>query len=67
MTYKKVQAAYEQRYGKSVKTCWIADIKREFDPAMKQAWNRQSNIPTNPCPDNVYANLKTIMSECGMI
>lgn len=67
MTYKQAQDAYKKKYGKVVKTCWIADIKREFNPSMKPAPNRLGDTPTNPCPADVYPKLKKIMMEGGMI
>lgn len=67
MTYNSVQETYRQRHCKTVKTCWIADIKREFSATTREAWNRQGDIPTNLCPADVRPKLTAIMKECGMI
>ena len=29
MSYKQAQELYKERHGKTAKTCWIADVKRE--------------------------------------
>lgn len=67
MTYKRAQEVYLERHGKTVKTCWIADIKRKFGTTTHEAWNRQAGEPSNPCPADVRDKLEPILKERGMI
>ena len=67
MTYQIAQEIYRERHGRTVKTCWIADIKREFGTTTHEAWNRQRGNPTNPCPADVYPKLKAILEDLRMI
>ncbi|MDE1831787.1 MAG: hypothetical protein KGI02_05375 [Thaumarchaeota archaeon] len=50
MTYLEAQELYRKRYGKSVKTCWIADILRSHGKTTRKAWNRVGSKPMYPCP-----------------
>jgi addiction module HigA family antidote len=54
MTYKRIQAMYKEKYGTTVKTCWIADIKRKNGHPVRLAHNRiNKNKPKYPCPDDI--------------
>ena len=67
VTYDKAQIIYKKRYGKTVKTCWIADIKRQHGKTKHKSWNRISAKPKYPCPDHVFSNLEKILKELRMI
>lgn len=52
-TYKEIQNYIKVKYSKSVKICWIADMKEYHGLKKKVAPNRISlDSKTNPCPDN---------------
>ena len=48
-TYKQIQEYVVKKYGVTVKTCWIADVKDIYGlvkcPAPNREWERK-----NPCP-----------------
>ena len=67
MSYSIVQSIYQQRYGKTVKTCWIADIKRLHGCIMCIAPNRIRAKPKHPCPESVRPYLEGILKELGII
>jgi hypothetical protein len=51
MTYNSVQSEYKRLYGKSIKSCWIADAKRELHLTKRIAYNRLSlSSVKHPCP-----------------
>jgi hypothetical protein len=53
VTYKEIQAYVKDKYGCSVKTCWIAHAKELAGLPVKSAPNRISkDFRTNPCPDD---------------
>lgn len=67
VTYQQAQTIYKERYGKTVKTCWIADVKRKHGETKRQAHNRIGSKPKYPCPTDVCPNLEKILLELGMI
>ena len=67
MTYSKAQELYKNKYGKGVKTCWIADILRSHGKTKRKSWNRIGNNPMYPCPDNIKPKLEKILRELHMI
>lgn len=51
-TYKDIQEYVKKKYSKTVKTCWIADVKRSHGLTKRKSPNRLTpNSVTNPCPD----------------
>ena len=60
MTYKEAQELYRKKYGKVVKTCWIADILNSHGRTRRRAWNRMGNKPMYPCPVDVRQNRKNL-------
>ncbi len=67
MTYAQAQKLYKERTGKTVKTCYIADIKRKHGTTKHKAWNRIGNKPKYPCPSDVFPKLEKILKELKMI
>ena len=49
-TYKEVAECVKRRTGKTVKTCWIAEVKRELGLTDRAAWNRGQGAGAPPCP-----------------
>ena len=67
MTYTQAANIYNERYGRTVKTCWIADVKRRHGKTTYKSWNRIGAEPKYPCPDNVFPRLEAILKELHMI
>lgn len=63
MKYKEVQSEYKRLYGKAIKSCWIADVKREYGLTKRIAYNRiDVNSVKYPCPTLEIRNqIKQIM------
>jgi hypothetical protein len=51
-TYTDIQTIYKDTYGTTIKSCWIADAKRELGLTRRIAYNR-SNVRSvkYPCPN----------------
>ena len=67
VTYAQAQMIYKERHGRTVKTCWIADIKRRHGKTKCQASNRIGPRPKYPCPGDVRPDLERILRELAMI
>jgi len=54
MTYKQIQSEYKKLYNRSIKTCWIADVKRELGLTKRVAYNRKDELKVvYPCTDKI--------------
>jgi hypothetical protein len=51
MTYREIQADVKNRFGRSIKTCWIAHVKELNGLSPKRAPNRQALTRKYPCPE----------------
>ena len=51
MTYRDIQADIKSRFGRSVKTCWIAHVKELNGLNPTRATNRLAANRKYPCPD----------------
>ena len=49
-TYKQIIECVQLRIGRTVKTCWIAEVKREMGLTTRVAWNRGMGAGSSPCP-----------------
>ena len=49
-TYKQVAECVRRRTGRTVKTCWIAEVKCELGMTRGPAHNRGQGIGAPPCP-----------------
>ena len=67
MTYQVIQDEYYARYGKTVKTCWIAHIKRDYNATTRVAPNRAGEEAANLCPSDIYPKLEAVMLDLGVI
>lgn len=67
MTYKQASNIYKKRQGKTVKSCWIADVKRKHGKIKRQSWNRIGTKPKYPCPDDIFLKLEKILKELNMV
>ena len=50
-TYQQIAECVRHRTGRSVRTCWIAEVKRELGLTTRVAWNRGQGRGAPPCPD----------------
>ena len=67
MTYKKVQDEYHEQHGRTVKSCWIAHIKRDHNATTHRAYNRGPGKVKYPCPPEIYPKLEKIIKKHNMI
>ncbi len=65
MTYKEIQKKYRRIYHKTIKSCWIADVKREMGFPMREAYNRENaDRIKNSCKDSeVRKRIKEIIQH----
>jgi len=62
MTYKEIQTVYQLNFGRTIKTCWIADVKRQMGLPVRRAFNRiDENVILNKCPQNIIAQIANII------
>jgi len=63
MTYKQIQKYYKDHFNKTIKTCWIADVRRELGLPTRSAYNRKNqDFVIYPCPEGeVKKRIKTII------
>lgn len=67
-TYKEIQEFIKNRYGYSVKTCWIAHMKKVCGLPVKMANNRYSpDSRTHPCPAEKQAAIHEAFEHFHMI
>jgi hypothetical protein len=58
-TYKQIAAYVKNKYGYTIKTCWIADVKRKLGYPVGHCYNRNNGAPIkNPCPDDKFNAIK---------
>lgn len=61
MTYRDISARYKALYGNTIKTCWIADVKRQIGFQVRRAHIRQGDTILNPCPPVLVRRIKQII------
>jgi hypothetical protein len=66
-TYEQIQEEVRRRYGATVKTCWIADVKEHHGLTRGPAWNRSEMGKANPCPPRYKPMIEGVMRDLGMI
>ena len=62
-TYKQIQASVRLSNGISVKTCWIAEVKREMGLTRGPAPNRGQGTGAPPCPKDYRVAIKRCILE----
>ncbi len=64
MTYKQIQKEHRKLYNKTVKSCWIADVKRELGMPVRMAYNRENkDIIKNKCPEKFKKTITEIIKR----
>ena len=66
-TYNEIQKEFKRRYGKTIKTCWIADIKSQHGLTRGNAPNRFGEERTNPCPPIHKEKIEDVLRYFDMI
>jgi len=67
-TYRQIQTYVKERYGCTVKTCWIAHVKELNGLKPRPAPNRISiGKRKHPCPDSKRPLIEEAMRHYGMI
>lgn len=67
-TYKEIQRYIRQKYGFTVKTCWIAHVKEMCNLEPRVASNRFSlKVRQYPCPQEKVDAIKNAFISFGMI
>jgi len=63
MTYKAIQTEYRRLYNKTIKSCWIAHVKREMKLTTRMAYNRlKPDAVKYPCEDpEIRARIRQII------
>jgi hypothetical protein len=67
MTYRDIQADIKSRFGRSVKTCWIAHVKELNGLHPMRAANRLAANRTHPCPEWARPLIEDSMVRSGLI
>ncbi|KAF5086909.1 hypothetical protein DSECCO2_52010 [anaerobic digester metagenome] len=66
--YEDIQSWVKEKYGFSVKTCWIAHMKEKHGLSPRKSWNRKnSDFRLNPCPEKVEEAITEAMYHFKMI
>lgn len=67
-TYDQIQQYVKDKYGCSIKTCWIADVKDIHGLKVRNAWNR-TDIERRkyPCPKDKIVMIKEAFKYFGML
>jgi len=65
MTYREIQKYYRNKYNTTIKSCWIADVKRELGLPTRRAHNRKNEgFVIYPCPKGeVKKRIKSIIKN----
>ena len=66
MSYKEVQGIYKERFGKTAKSSWIAQIKSEHGKTSGPSPNRDCDYK-HPCPDSERKRLTKLLKELKII
>jgi hypothetical protein len=66
-TYTEIQERIKKKYGYTVKTCWIADVKAQCGLPMRTAHNRKGKNRMVSCPKDRIKPIKDAFRHFGMI
>jgi len=67
-TYKKIQDEIRQTHQITVKTCWIADVKRQHGKTRRIAHNRINPKQVKyPCPQDKQNIIEESMKRLGVL
>ncbi len=66
-TYSQIDDFCRERFGFSVKTCWIAHVKSDLGLPVRRAWNRAAAERQVPCPSDKRSAIVAALRYFGMI
>jgi hypothetical protein len=66
-TYNEIQQWIIKKYGYTVKSCWIADVKEKCGLPMRVSPNRKGKNRLHPCPQNRIKPIKDAFWHFRMI
>jgi len=66
MTYQEAHDLYKKKYGRHVKSSWIADVLSSHGKTKRKSPARKGKYK-HPCPDDVRPNLEKLLRELGML
>jgi hypothetical protein len=67
-TYKQIQDDIKKRFGRTVKTCWIADVQAFHGLTQRAAPNRISpSARVHPCPIAIRPVIEDSLRKFEMI
>jgi hypothetical protein len=66
-TYEEIQKDVKDHHHRTMKTCWIAHVKELNGLPVRNAWNRESNNRTYPCPSQERDWIEESMRRFGML
>lgn len=65
-TYNEIQKEFRRRFGKTIKTCWIADVKERHGLTRRPAHNRKGVKRANPCPESFFPKIESVLKYFKM-
>ena len=65
-TYKQSTECVRRQIGQTVKTCWIAEVKREKGLTTRRAWNRGLGVGALPCPPQYKDVIRKCLSSLNV-
>jgi hypothetical protein len=67
-TYSQIQEYVREKFGNSIKSCWISDVKRQVGLPVRMANNRIDKTKrVYPCPDDKKILIVDALKHFGMI
>jgi hypothetical protein len=67
-TYKQIQKWVKDRYGFTIKTCWIAHAKEICGLETRIAPSRNNaSSRLNPCPDDKFSDIRKAFDYFDMV
>ena len=67
-TYGNIQRYVKNKSGKSVKTCWIADVKRSHHLTTRVSANRlDKDTVKYPCPKDRWQEIEDALAHFGLL
>ena len=66
MTYKEIIECVKglDHRGRTVKTCWIAEVKRKLGLTKRVAWNRGRGKGSQRCPEDLRQLILRCFTSC---
>ena len=66
-TYQQIVECVRRRTGRTVRTCWVAEVKRELALTTRVAWNRGHGRGAPPCPEDYKEAIRHCLAKPGRI